>query len=166
MVQESAIAPWRLTSPYVGRRPVTPQYADGVRIDPVVSEPNANGTRPAATALPEPLDEPPDQRVRSHGFRPGAEQRGVGNAVAAAARQFHHGEFANQHRARLIQLLSALWRFLRTSAPHKASRPTWWVAGERQQILRAVRDALQRAPVTLLLQILIDRLSRAAARFP
>ena len=30
-------------------------------IEPDVSEPIANGTRPAATAAPEPLDEPPDQ---------------------------------------------------------------------------------------------------------
>src|SRR6266545_1707288 len=70
-VQESAIAPWRLTSPYVGRRPVTPQYADGVPIEPEVSDPSAYGTRPAATAAPDPLDEPPDQRSVFHGLRPG-----------------------------------------------------------------------------------------------
>src|SRR5947207_15852505 len=34
MVHASAIAPWRLTRPYVGLRPVTPQYAAGVRIEP------------------------------------------------------------------------------------------------------------------------------------
>src|SRR5438552_13786347 len=61
IVQASAIAPWRLTSPYVGRNPVTPQYAAGVRIEPDVSDPIANGTRPAATAAPGPLDEPPLQ---------------------------------------------------------------------------------------------------------
>ena len=38
-VHESAIAPWRETSPYVGRRPVTPQYATGVPIEPDVSRP-------------------------------------------------------------------------------------------------------------------------------
>src|SRR4029079_8482817 len=61
-VHESAIAPWREISPYVGRRPVTPQYADGVPIDPEVSLPSAKGTMPPATAAPDPLDEPPDQR--------------------------------------------------------------------------------------------------------
>src|SRR5579863_7189595 len=71
MVQERGIAPCRLTRPYVGRRPVTPQKAEGVRIEPFVSEPSANGTSPAATALPDPLEDPPDQRVRSHGLRPG-----------------------------------------------------------------------------------------------
>src|ERR1039457_4339661 len=70
-VQESAIARCRLTSPYVGRNPVTPQNALGVRIDPDVSDPSANVTRSAATAIPDPLDDPPDQRVRSHGFNPG-----------------------------------------------------------------------------------------------
>ena len=44
---------------------------EGVRMDPDVSEPSANGTKPAATALPDPLEEPPDQRVRSQGFNPG-----------------------------------------------------------------------------------------------
>src|SRR5579884_1115753 len=70
-VHDSAIAPCRLTNPYVGRNPVQPQKALGVRIDPDVSDPRANVTSPAATALAEPLDEPPDQRVRSQGFRPG-----------------------------------------------------------------------------------------------
>ena len=51
--------------------PVSPQNADGHRIDPHVSVPSANGTMPAATAAPEPDDEPPVQRVRSHGLRPG-----------------------------------------------------------------------------------------------
>src|SRR5262245_29141341 len=47
-VQHRAIAPWRLTRPYVGRRPETPQYAAGVMIEPDVSEPMANGIKPAA----------------------------------------------------------------------------------------------------------------------
>src|SRR5437868_8964597 len=70
-VHERAIAPLRETSPYVGRRPVTPQYADGVPIEPDVSEPIAKGTRPAPTAEPEPLEDPPDQWSTFHGLRPG-----------------------------------------------------------------------------------------------
>src|SRR5207249_1507648 len=46
--QDSAIAPCRDTRPNVGRSPETPQKDDGHRIDPQVSEPMANGTRPAA----------------------------------------------------------------------------------------------------------------------
>jgi hypothetical protein len=45
----------------VGRNPVMPQKADGVRMEPTVSEPMAKQTRPAATAEPGPLDEPPLQ---------------------------------------------------------------------------------------------------------
>ena len=70
-VQESAMAPRRLTRPYVGRSPVTPQNAAGVMIEPEVSDPSANVTSPAATAAAEPLDDPPLQRVRSQGFNPG-----------------------------------------------------------------------------------------------
>ena len=55
----------------MGRRPVTPQKAAGQVIEPQVSEPMANGTSPAATAAAGPDDEPPAQRVRSHGVRHG-----------------------------------------------------------------------------------------------
>jgi hypothetical protein len=71
MVQLSAIAPCRLTRPYVGRRPATPQKAAGYWIDPQVSDPIANGINPAPTAEPEPLEDPPDQRAGSQGERPG-----------------------------------------------------------------------------------------------
>src|SRR5262245_26842529 len=70
-VHDSAIAPCRLTRPYVGRKPVTPQNDAGVMIEPDVSEPMANGTSPAATAAAEPDEEPPDQNERSQGVRQG-----------------------------------------------------------------------------------------------
>src|SRR5437764_15370812 len=63
--------PYRETVPYVGRRPTLPQSADGCLIEPPVSEPSAQGARPAATAAAEPPDEPPGTRVGSHGFRVG-----------------------------------------------------------------------------------------------
>ena len=65
------MAPRRLTSPYVGRSAVTPQNEAGVTIDPDVSDPIVNVARPAATAAADPLDDPPDHRVPSHGFNPG-----------------------------------------------------------------------------------------------
>ncbi len=46
-----------------------PQAAAGSRIDPPVSVPIAPSARPAATATPDPLDEPPVQRSRFHGLR-------------------------------------------------------------------------------------------------
>src|ERR1035437_8584967 len=61
-VQQSAIAPCRLTRPYVGRRPATPENAAGGRMEPEASEPIENPTRPAAVAAPGPEDDPPDQK--------------------------------------------------------------------------------------------------------
>ena len=58
-VYELVITPARLTSPNVGISPTTPQCDAGPRIDPPVSEPSATGTMPAATAAPEPVEEPP-----------------------------------------------------------------------------------------------------------
>src|ERR1700722_15435650 len=69
MVQLRAMAPVRGTSPKVGRRPVSPQRVDGDEIDPSVSDPMANATQPAATALAEPADEPLEPWLGFHGFR-------------------------------------------------------------------------------------------------
>ena len=52
-----------------------PQCDAGPRIEPPVSEPSANGARPAATAAPEPLDEPPVKCSRFHGLRAGGHGR-------------------------------------------------------------------------------------------
>src|SRR5688500_2559478 len=69
IVQLRAIAPWRLTRPYVGRRPTTPFSADGETIDPRVSVPSENPTRPAAVAAPGPADDPLEPRSVFHGLR-------------------------------------------------------------------------------------------------
>src|SRR5215471_5359436 len=68
---ESGIALARLTRPYVGLKPVTPQKCAGNRIEPPVSEPSAAQARRAATAAPDPEDEPPVILSGSHGFRAG-----------------------------------------------------------------------------------------------
>src|SRR6266571_3073304 len=68
MLQLSAIAPKRLTRPKVGRSPVTPQIADGARIEPSVSVPMEKPTNPPAVADPGPADEPCDPIDVSHGF--------------------------------------------------------------------------------------------------
>src|SRR4029078_11903198 len=57
--------------PYVGFIPMTPHSDAGCRTEPPVSEPRATGTIPAATAVAEPPDEPPETRVVSHGLRTG-----------------------------------------------------------------------------------------------
>src|SRR5208283_4676388 len=62
------MAPCRLTRPYVGRNPLTPQNAAGHTIEPQVSVPMANPASPAATIAPDPEDEPQVQQLVSHGF--------------------------------------------------------------------------------------------------
>jgi len=53
------MAPARLIRPQVVFNPVTPQKCAGIRIEPPVSEPNAAKVSLAATAEPDPDDEPP-----------------------------------------------------------------------------------------------------------
>src|SRR5213593_2193044 len=72
IVQLSPMAPKRLTRPYVGRRPVTPQRDDGETMDPSVSVPSENPIRPAAVADAGPADDPLEPRRSSsgaHGLR-------------------------------------------------------------------------------------------------
>src|SRR6202000_229180 len=56
---DNGIAPARLTRPTVVFKPVTPQKCAGIRIEPPVSEPSAANVNRAATAEPDPEDEPP-----------------------------------------------------------------------------------------------------------
>src|SRR5947209_4955626 len=69
MDQLSAMAPARLTRPYVGRKPVTPQRSHGETIEPYVSDPMPNGIRPAAVAADEPADEPLEPSFTFQGLR-------------------------------------------------------------------------------------------------
>jgi hypothetical protein len=46
-----------------------PQKAAGMRTEPPMSHPSAKGTQPAATADPDPPDEPPGVRPVFQGFR-------------------------------------------------------------------------------------------------
>src|SRR5262245_8696535 len=63
-----ATIPRRLTRPYVGFIPTTPQKVAGLRIEPDVSPPVATVTRPAASAAADPLLDPPGVRDRFHGL--------------------------------------------------------------------------------------------------
>jgi hypothetical protein len=68
MLQESAMAPVRGTSPKDGRKPVQPHRVEGEEIEPRVSEPMLNATQPAAVADAGPADEPLDPWSGFHGF--------------------------------------------------------------------------------------------------
>src|SRR5215471_6971428 len=67
--QHSAMAPLRETRPNVGRKPVAPQREQGATIEPSVSLPIANPTRPAAVAAAEPALEPREPSCVFHGLR-------------------------------------------------------------------------------------------------
>ena len=69
------MTPARLTRPNVGMSPTMPQSDAGPRIEPPVSEPSASGTMPAATAAPDPDDEPPVKCAGFHGLRAGGHGR-------------------------------------------------------------------------------------------
>ena len=66
---ESGNTPRRLTRPYVGLNPTTPHNEAGMRIEPPVSVPSAPSAMPVATAIADPLDDPPGMRVESQGLR-------------------------------------------------------------------------------------------------
>src|ERR1700674_3853427 len=65
---DNGIAPARLIRPTVVFNPVTPQKCAGIRIEPPVSEPNAAKVSRAATAEPDPDDEPPVMRSKAQGL--------------------------------------------------------------------------------------------------
>src|SRR5712664_2705753 len=65
---DNGIAPARLMRPTVVFNPVTPQKCAGIRIEPPVSDPNAANVKRAATAAPDPDDEPPVTRSKPHGL--------------------------------------------------------------------------------------------------
>ena len=65
----SGTMPARETRPIVVFKPITPQNAAGIRIEPPVSVPIASGTSPAATAAADPPLDPPGTRSRFHGLR-------------------------------------------------------------------------------------------------
>src|ERR1700677_2947921 len=56
------------TSPHVGFIPYTPQYDEGIRIDPPWSPPSAISTSPAATKTALPEEEPPAEKPRLCGL--------------------------------------------------------------------------------------------------
>ena len=60
---------WRLTRVWVGLMPTRPLAAAGRRTEPPVSDPSAPNTRRAATADPDPLDEPPEMCAGFQGLR-------------------------------------------------------------------------------------------------
>src|SRR5688572_32853454 len=68
------------TRPKVGLRPTTPFTEAGIRMEPAVSVPVAAMQRSAATAAPDPPDEPPGTRFWFQGLRAGGEVTPLANS--------------------------------------------------------------------------------------
>src|SRR6266550_5801360 len=122
-VNESGIALARLRRPFVGFSPVTPQKCAGIRIEPPVSEPSAAGTSRAATADPEPDDEPPVIRSGFQGLRtwPVWTLCPVGpNANSTMLSAPTRKAPAASRRATAVDVLGAIQPF-RIFEPHSAS---------------------------------------------
>jgi hypothetical protein len=96
--------------------------------------------------MAEPLDEPPDQRVGSHGFKPGV-------SIARAAGEFHHGELAGQQTAVFQNMLERGSGVIEYLIRIRFRAPGSGMLGIRQQILGAERNALQGAAEALALDI-------------
>src|SRR5258705_5638957 len=107
------------TTPSSGTRPkspfspTTPQYAAGRRIEPTVCVPIAPGTCRAATAAPDPDDDPPGVRSAAHGFVVGAGSL-YANCVATVLPTIT----APAARSRATSVASRVgWRWANAGAP-------------------------------------------------
>ena len=117
-------------------------------MEPPVSDPIANGTspRPGRRARPGGRSAAPAVLVPGGDARTG--EGGIGLPVAGAARQLHHGQLGRQHGARRPQPLHHRGVVVEDLVAKRRRPP-----GGRdpvlgcQQVLDAVGDAMQRAPV-------------------
>ena len=156
--QQSVIAPVRGTRPNVGRRPVTPQRIAGLTMLPPVSLPMENATSAAAVAAPGPALDPDAPSSRSHGF------------IVWPPNQMSLSASAPSES---LAISTAPASFsLRTTAEsadgHAVAERLGAVRGgdvfRVEQILHAVRDAVQRAAVFARRDLGVGRPSRARAR--
>ena len=126
------------TAPTVGLSPTTPATEHGQTMDPSVSVPTANGVSPAASAAPDPEDEPPALRSSAHGLptRPPVADHPL---VEWAERMLAHSE-------RLV--------LARTTAPARRTRVTR-AASAAGRPARAVEPAAPGSPVASMLSFTI-----------
>src|SRR5580704_7372498 len=117
MLQESAIAPVRGTSPKDGRKPVQPQRVDGDEIEPSVSEPILKATHPAAVAEAGPADDPLDPWPGFQGFRVTPPNQWSPNASAPRVSFATSTAPASSSRFTTVASSSIIW-FSKPPAPH------------------------------------------------
>ena len=141
-----------------------PQSEDGTRIEPLVSEPSASGTRPPATAAPEPPEEPPVMRREVVRIARGAVVDVLAGEVVGV---FAHVERADQHRAGRFEPLDQGGVARRRRAVAIDLR-----AGQRrqpgdvEQVLDRERHAGERPDAAASARAGVDRLGLGSARAP
>src|ERR1017187_9740511 len=101
-----------------------PPELGGHTIQPHVSEPSAKGTRPAPTAAPEPLEEPPVQCFGFQGFFPGPCAEADANRYPAPPASSTITRMAPASASRAIAVASAVGtRSLKRGEPHVVATP-------------------------------------------
>ena len=139
--QQSVIAPVRGTRPNVGRRPVTPQRIAGATMLPPVSLPIEKPTSAAAVAAPGPgagsrrafLEQP---RVHRLAAEPDVVER-----------QRAEAQLRDEHRAGLGEPAHDRGVRGRHAVAERLGAVGRGDAGRVEQVLHAVRDAVQRTAV-------------------
>ena len=111
---------------------------------PAVSEPSAHGTRPPATALPEPEDDPPAQCLRFHGFSAGPVADAAGERYRPPPASSINASFGHEYGACRTQpadhgrVIREDLILIRRCAPAR-----WNIPGG-QQIFCAIGQAMER----------------------
>ena len=101
------------TRPFWALSPNSPQQAAGMRIEPAPSDPIVAPASPAAATAPEPPEEPPGVRWRSHGLRV---TPNVGDSV--------HGVIASSGTLVLPRITAPALRSRRTISASAAAGPS------------------------------------------
>src|SRR5579885_537378 len=139
-LQLSAMNPCRLPRPSVGRKPVTPQMAEGSSIEPPVSVPIENPTRPAEVADAGPAEEPCDPIDKSQGFFVcPANHKSSSASSPVASFAINTPRLAQPRHHRCI--------FINHAILERRRPPRGGIALHRRKVLDSVRHAMQRSPV-------------------
>ena len=157
------MAPPRPTRPKVGRNPETPQKAEGQTIEPQVSVPMAKAAKRGSDDCAGTARRAARPAVRVPGIFRGSGCRRRREAVAQAAGQLDHRRFAQQHRARLVQLVDDRGVVIEALVLVRLCPPRCGISLHGQQIFRRIGNSVQRPAVVALVDFFF-RLARLLQR--
>src|SRR5438876_11559883 len=105
-----------------------PQQAAGSRIEPPVSEPTAPRTRPAATATPPPLEDPPAAHPGRHGFwaSPWCGLSPNGPSASSVMLSLPRPTAPARRSRRTASHSRASTKYSRVLVPHEVGSPGTW----------------------------------------